>query len=161
EMAKKLGITSNRYLSGPHGEGISYTLGVEPVSPLDMASAYGVFDNHGERAEPTPVLTVKDSTGKMLEDNSKPPTKRVIPANVAVTNFDQPAPIIPIARDLNKEARGGIDPGTRRAIPDTPPGVYVASPATPQAVAPTTTTEEPPPDTSPSTTAPPATSSST
>ena len=257
EMAKKLGITSNRYISGPHGEGLSYTLGVEPVSPLDMASAYGVFDNHGERAEPIPVLTVKDSSGKVLEDNTKPTTRRVIAANIAdnvtdllrgpvspggtaypranigrpvagktgttddyvdawfvgysptlstsvwmgyaanesthmvgikgvsrvfggtipaatwaaymkpaladvpITNFDQPAPIVPVTRDLNKEARGGIDPGVKTVITDTPPGNYVALPQTPQAVAPTTTTEPPPPDTAPSTTAPPPTTTTT
>src|SRR5207248_733460 len=60
EMAKKLGITSNSFVQGPDGQGISYTLGVEPVSPLDMASAYGVFADRGLRANPVPVLLVKD-----------------------------------------------------------------------------------------------------
>src|SRR5207302_1446605 len=81
EMAKKLGINSTGIISGQ--QGLSYTLGVDPVNPIDMASAYGVFDNHGKRAVPIPVLTVKDSTGKVIEDNSKPPTTQVIPANVA------------------------------------------------------------------------------
>jgi membrane peptidoglycan carboxypeptidase len=251
EMAKKLGISSNSYIPKVHG--LSYTLGVEPVSPLDMASAYGVFDNHGRRAEPIPVLTVKDSTGKVLEDNSKPATSQVIAANVAdnvtdllrapvapggtaypradigrpaagktgttednvdawfvgftptvstsvwmgyaanektkmrnikgvrevfggtlpaqvwhdfmkpalakvaVTNFDQPAPIVPLKRDLNKEARGGLDPGDRRGIADTPlGGPYVVAPGEPTAVAPTTSTSAPPPVESTTTTTAPA-----
>jgi penicillin-binding protein 1A len=241
EMAKKLGITSTYY--SPATKGISYTLGVDPVSPLEMASAYGVFDNHGKRAAPTPVVLVKDANGKVLEDNTEAAKNapQVIPANiadnvtdllrgpvgpggtaypradigrpqagktgttddyvdawfvgytptlstavwmgyaenektsmhgikgvgtvfggtlpaqtwhdfmkpalagVAPTNFDEPAPIVPITRDLNKEARNGMDPGPRMGISDTPSGgPYVLTPGTPQAVAPTTTTTEPP-----------------
>ena len=33
-------------------------------SPLEMASAYGVFANHGRRAPPTPVLRVLDPDGE-------------------------------------------------------------------------------------------------
>src|SRR5207244_2007058 len=67
EMAKRLGITSA--WESPSVHGLSYTLGVIDVSPLDMASAYGVFANHGARQEPTPVAIVRDATGKILEDN--------------------------------------------------------------------------------------------
>ena len=242
EMAKRLGITSNSFIQGPDGQGVSYTLGTEPVSPLDMASAYGVFANQGQRANPIPVLLVKDANGKVLEDNTHPVTTPVIdpavasnvtdvlrgpvspggtaypradigrpeagktgttdnyvdawfvgytptlstsvwmgyPANemtpmrgikgfaqmfggnlpaqtwhnfmlpalkdVPPTDFSQPAPITPpTVVDVNKQARGGIDPGTRSFARDTPlGGSFVQAPGAPTAVAPTTTTSQPP-----------------
>jgi membrane peptidoglycan carboxypeptidase len=61
----------------------SVALGAESVSPLDMASAYGVFADRGLRAEPTPVLRVTDRDGKVLIDNSKPTTTRVLKEDVA------------------------------------------------------------------------------
>jgi membrane peptidoglycan carboxypeptidase len=61
----------------------SVALGAESVSPLDMASAYGVFAARGERAEPTPVLSVTDREGNVLIDNSEPATERVLPEDVA------------------------------------------------------------------------------
>ena len=67
QMAKNLGITSAWY--SPQVHGISYTLGVVGVSPLDMASAYGVFANHGYRVPPTPVALVENPANKVLIDN--------------------------------------------------------------------------------------------
>src|SRR4029453_18377962 len=61
----------------------SVALGAESVSPLDMASAYGVFAARGERAEPTPGLRVIDRDGNVLIDNSKPKTERVLGEDVA------------------------------------------------------------------------------
>ena len=81
EMAKKVGITSA--WESPRFHGISYALGVIDVSPLDMASAYGVFAARGMRAEPTPILKVVDAQGRTLEDNSKPKTSRVLEEVVA------------------------------------------------------------------------------
>jgi penicillin-binding protein 1A len=81
-MARSMGLTSVRPYD-PKVHCASVALGVESVSPLDMASAYGVFANHGERAEPTPVLRVVDRTGKVLIDNTKPMTKRIIAAGIA------------------------------------------------------------------------------
>jgi penicillin-binding protein 1A len=90
EMAKKLGIGST-FIDG--NKGLSYSLGVDPSSPLEMASAYGVFANSGKRAAPTPVLqvvcgspvpnTVCDAPGKIIEDNTKPAGEQVIDAAVA------------------------------------------------------------------------------
>ncbi|HEX3540188.1 MAG TPA: transglycosylase domain-containing protein [Acidimicrobiales bacterium] len=74
QMAQKLGITSAWYSSQVQTCSGAYALGEVGVSPLDMASAYGVFDNHGARAVPTPVLKVIDGGGKVLVDNiSTPP----------------------------------------------------------------------------------------
>jgi membrane peptidoglycan carboxypeptidase len=68
EMAKRVGISSIN-LDKPVYGGIA--IGTQEVSPLDMASSYGVFANRGLRAEPTPVLRVLDHDGKVVEDNTK------------------------------------------------------------------------------------------
>jgi penicillin-binding protein 1A len=81
EMAKRMGVTSAIY--NPQQYGLSYTLGVIGVSPLDMASAYATFDNHGLRIEPSPVIKVTDSSGKVLLDNSHPNGEQVISRPVA------------------------------------------------------------------------------
>ena len=58
-----------------------------------MASAYGVFADHGQRATPTPILEIVTNAGKVLVNNIKPlpRTTTVLPANVAdnVTNVLQ------------------------------------------------------------------------
>ena len=50
----------------------SYALGEVDVSPLEMASAYGVFADHGQRAAPTPILEIVNNAGKVLVNNIKP-----------------------------------------------------------------------------------------
>jgi penicillin-binding protein 1A len=83
EMAKKLGITSAWYSPTRHTCSGTYALGVIDVSPLDMAAAYGVFANRGERVPSTPVLIVRDNQGQVLEDNTKPKGERVVEEAVA------------------------------------------------------------------------------
>jgi penicillin-binding protein 1A len=81
-LAKQMGLTTVRdYEPGKYCASIA--LGGESVSPLDMASAYGVFAARGERAEPTPVLRVTDRDGKVLIDNSRPDTTRILKEDVA------------------------------------------------------------------------------
>lgn len=89
-LAKEMGLTGVRDYDGSR-DCASVALGAESVSPLDMASAYGVFAAHGLRAEPTPVLRVTDRDGKVLIDNSRPATRRVLAEDVAdnVTNILQ------------------------------------------------------------------------
>ena len=82
EMAKKLGITS-AWVATPEVHGPSYALGAQEVSPLDMASAFGVFATGGLRVEPTPVEWVKDPNGEFLEDNRKPRPRRVVAQIIA------------------------------------------------------------------------------
>jgi 1A family penicillin-binding protein len=60
EMARKMGIDS------PLQPLPSLALGTYPVSPFEMASAYGVISNQGERVEPTAVLQIKDANGNTL-----------------------------------------------------------------------------------------------
>ena len=67
-MSNKLGIPAPPF--DPNVYGASVTLGVLNASPLEMASAFGVFANHGKRAEPIPVLRVTDPQGKVLIDNT-------------------------------------------------------------------------------------------
>ena len=69
QMATKLGAPMPPY--DPAIYGASVALGAVEVSPLNMASAFGVFANHGARAEPTPVLQVLDHDGKTIIDNTK------------------------------------------------------------------------------------------
>ncbi len=83
--AKKLGIESAYYSTPPFFYCPSYALGELDVSPLDMASAYGVFADHGQRASPTPILEVVNGAGRILVNNISPlpVTTPVLPANVA------------------------------------------------------------------------------
>jgi penicillin-binding protein 1A len=87
KMAKRLGITS-AWVANPEIHGISYALGVQEVAPLEMASAYGVFADRGLRAEPTPVVYIKDPAGKFLEDNRKRQPVRVLDENIAYNVTD-------------------------------------------------------------------------
>ncbi|MBW3536435.1 MAG: transglycosylase domain-containing protein [Actinobacteria bacterium] len=242
EMAKKLGITSA--WSSPRVHGLSYALGAQEVSPLDMAASFGVFATGGKRHPPTPIVKIIDAEGNVLEDNTnrleeegeqvldpviatnvtdvlrgvitsgtgtranigrpaagktgtaqewrdawfvgftpslstsvwmgnelKPTPLRgikgvrnvaggTIPAGVwrafmvgalrgvAPKDFDEPAPIRPVADALKREARGGISPGRRRApMPEDMGGPYSDSPPSPDAQPPprrtTTSTTRP------------------
>ncbi len=86
-MAKRLGITSS-WVASPEIHGTSYALGAQEVSPLDMASAYGVFATNGLRNPATPVLWVKDANGEFLEDNRQREPERVLDERVAYTVTD-------------------------------------------------------------------------
>jgi penicillin-binding protein 1A len=90
DTARKVGIETAYFSSSKFPYCASYALGEQGVSPLDMASAYGVFADHGQRAAPTPILEIVNAQGKVLLDNIRPLPKAtgVLPANVAdnVTN---------------------------------------------------------------------------
>jgi penicillin-binding protein 1A len=92
------------------GYGLSTALGVVGSSPLEMASAYGVFANHGKRAEPTPVLQVIAPDGEVLVDNT-----------AAAEDAEQV--IAPeIADNVTDVLRGVVTDGTAagRGLPDRP-----------------------------------------
>jgi penicillin-binding protein 1A len=99
ELAHRLGITSID-LSKPVYGGIA--IGTQEVSPLDMASAFGVFADRGLRAEPTPVLKITQRDGTVLEDN---------------TQQDRTARVMeePVADNVTNLLAGVIDHGTGRA----------------------------------------------
>jgi membrane peptidoglycan carboxypeptidase len=84
-LAKSLGVESAYWSPSEFPYCQTYALGESDVSPLDMASAYGVFDDHGQRAAPTPILEIVNGAGKVLVNNisQAPATAPVMPANVA------------------------------------------------------------------------------
>ncbi len=67
EFARKLGISS---WTDPSRYGLSLTLGGGEVTMLDMATAFAVFATDGSRVNLHSVLSVRDSTGKALEEFS-------------------------------------------------------------------------------------------
>ena len=71
EMARRLGI------SGPLQPLPSLALGTFPVSPFEMAAAYSVIASQGIRREPTAVLRIEDSRGRVLYE-AKPQSERVV-----------------------------------------------------------------------------------
>ena len=87
EMTRDLGITAAWYSPQFHTCSGTYALGVIDVSPLEMASSFGVFASRGERAAPTPVLEVAERTidgqRRVLEDNTVPKRERVLDEIVA------------------------------------------------------------------------------
>lgn len=78
-LARRLGIGSNmRPLP-------SLALGTFPVSPLEMASAYGVFSNEGKRTIPRAVLKVVDSSDNILYETPPVQEEQVVnPADAYV-----------------------------------------------------------------------------
>jgi penicillin-binding protein 1A len=63
DYAKRMGITS------PLPPYESLALGAGEISPLEMASAFGVFANRGVYVEPTSILRIEDKDGNIIEEN--------------------------------------------------------------------------------------------
>jgi penicillin-binding protein 1A len=63
DYAKRMGIESPL----PHVE--SLALGSGEVSPMEMASAFSVFANHGVHVEPISILRIEDKDGNVIEEN--------------------------------------------------------------------------------------------
>ncbi|MDO8270076.1 MAG: PBP1A family penicillin-binding protein [Candidatus Levybacteria bacterium] len=64
-FGKQLGITS---WGSPDNYGVSITLGAAEVSMIDLATAYGVVANSGDRVDLDPILKITDSEGKILQE---------------------------------------------------------------------------------------------
>src|SRR5437868_4575952 len=58
--------------------GLSFGIGAGEMRLIDMASAYQVIANMGNRVEPTYILKIVDPTGKVVKDYSKPEGRQVI-----------------------------------------------------------------------------------
>lgn len=58
------GITT---FKDPKNYGPSLTLGGGEVTMLDLATAYSVFANTGQRVNPNPIISIQDISGKILE----------------------------------------------------------------------------------------------
>jgi 1A family penicillin-binding protein len=74
ETAKKLGIES------PLQALPSLALGTSPVTPFEMASAFGTIANQGVRVEPTAILRIEDSSGQVLYQAAPKSVKVVEPS---------------------------------------------------------------------------------
>ena len=73
DTARRLGIDS------PMQPVPSLALGSFPVSPLEMASAFGTFAADGVRTEPTAIVRIEDSKGEVLYE-AKPKAEQVVDA---------------------------------------------------------------------------------
>ena len=62
--------------------GLALTLGGGEVTMTDLATAYGVFSNQGVRVDLTPILSIKDYRGRIL-DVPKTTPARVISSDTA------------------------------------------------------------------------------
>jgi membrane peptidoglycan carboxypeptidase len=80
QLSKDLGITT---FTTPERYGLSITLGGAEVKMIDMMSVYGTFSQQGQRYTAGPILKITDSKGQLLEDNTQPNGKKVIPEGVA------------------------------------------------------------------------------
>ncbi|MUG48153.1 transglycosylase domain-containing protein [Paenibacillus woosongensis] len=75
ELGRKMGITS------PLNAVPSLALGTSPVSPFEMATAFGVISNQGKQVKPVAVLKITDDEGHILyEAPSAAPEQVVEPA---------------------------------------------------------------------------------
>jgi 1A family penicillin-binding protein len=78
EMARTLGIDS-KLTPVP-----SLALGTSPVSPYEMASAYGTFANGGTRIEPVAILRIEDRKGNVLYEAKPKLHEAITPAEAYV-----------------------------------------------------------------------------
>ncbi|OHB24316.1 MAG: hypothetical protein A3F96_00535 [Parcubacteria group bacterium RIFCSPLOWO2_12_FULL_40_10] len=74
ERAKDLGI---KFLGDTDNFGLSLVLGGGDVRPLDLVSAYGVFANDGIYNQPSFILKVEDSEGKIIEEFKPDPQRKL------------------------------------------------------------------------------------
>lgn len=63
EYARRMGITTEL----PPYE--SLALGAGEVSPIEMASAFGIYANHGIYVEPGSILKIEDKNGTVIEES--------------------------------------------------------------------------------------------
>lgn len=68
-LAQQMGISTLVMEGNKNDRNLATALGglTRGVTPMDMASAYGVLANQGVRAEPVAILKVVDRDGKVLE----------------------------------------------------------------------------------------------
>lgn len=69
--AQQMGISTLVLNGNINDRNLAMSLGglSRGVTPLELASAYGVLANSGIRVEPTPIIKVVDRNGKVIEEN--------------------------------------------------------------------------------------------
>ncbi|MBI4037027.1 penicillin-binding protein [Candidatus Daviesbacteria bacterium] len=80
QTAKDLGITT---FNKPNDYGLSLTLGGAGVKMIDMMTLYGVLASGGVKYQPQAILTVTDSHGHVLEDDSEPDGHQALSAEIS------------------------------------------------------------------------------
>jgi 1A family penicillin-binding protein len=80
ELAKSMGIST---LGNAGQYGLTLVLGGGEVTLLDMAGAYGAFAQDGMKYPTTAILTIEDSSGNVIEDNTQNAGTQVLPTQVA------------------------------------------------------------------------------
>jgi membrane peptidoglycan carboxypeptidase len=80
DYARRMGIRS------PMAPTLAMALGAYEVSPLEMASAFAIFANGGDRAEPMAIRYVLDHEGDLLENN-RPEVERSVIRNNTVAEM--------------------------------------------------------------------------
>ncbi len=78
-LATRMGIST---LGSAKDYGLSFALGAAEVSPLEMASAMGVFANDGVRNPPVGILEIRDMRGRVIK-KFEPAPEQVISVEVA------------------------------------------------------------------------------
>ena len=78
DTAVKLGLPSDKMKPT-----LALALGAYPMTPLEMASAYSAFPNHGSRAHPMAVRRIVDGQGVVLIDNKPQIDQAVISESAA------------------------------------------------------------------------------
>ncbi len=79
-LAKSMGIST---LTNSNQYGLTLVLGGGEVTPLDMTAAYSTFANNGTHFNPVSVLQIKDSSGTVVEDNTKQEGSPILTPEVA------------------------------------------------------------------------------
>ncbi|MBP1153433.1 MULTISPECIES: PBP1A family penicillin-binding protein [unclassified Paenibacillus] len=106
EMARRMGITS------PMKPVPSLALGTFPVSPFEMASAFGILANQGVRVEPTAILRIEDRRGRLLYEAAPKQEAVIEPAYTYVLTklmesvFDQGGTGSRVSRVLKRPVAG-------------------------------------------------------
>jgi penicillin-binding protein 1B len=101
-LAKAAGVTSARGTP-------SVALGSYGATPLDMAGAYTVFANAGNRVAPLMVKSVRDSTGKVLNEN-RSDSKSVLDPRVAYVLTTMMEAVVNSGTGYPVRARGFVPP---------------------------------------------------
>ena len=85
---------------------------------LDMASAYAIIANGGVRIDPTPVLTITNSKGEVIVDNTTPDTslskthrEQVISPEVAHAATEVMKTVVNTSEGTGQEAGAAERPG--------------------------------------------------
>jgi len=83
-LGQKMGITT---WNDPSRFGLSLTLGSNEVTMLDLSTVYGVFATNGLRISPQPILSIRNSSGKIIY-RSKTISEPVLDSKVTSTISD-------------------------------------------------------------------------